>query len=55
MFCPHLLPARLAQVIKSLLQHQMWRETYSLSVAGILDHDRHSQKIVSAQLQLIDK
>ncbi|XP_005089399.1 WD repeat-containing protein 11 [Aplysia californica] len=55
MFCPHILPARLSQIIKSLLQHQTWREQYTLSVAGLLEHDKPVQKRISAQLQLIDK
>ncbi|KAH9489673.1 WD repeat-containing protein 11, partial [Bulinus truncatus] len=55
MFCPHLLPARLSQMIKCLLQHQEWRENYILSVSGLLDHDRPTQKRVNTQLLLIDK
>ncbi|CAL1537683.1 unnamed protein product [Lymnaea stagnalis] len=55
MFSPHLLPARLSQLIKCLLQHQPWREKYTLSVTGVLDHDRPSQKRANAQLQLIEK
>uniref|UniRef100_A0A2C9KHQ4 Uncharacterized protein n=1 Tax=Biomphalaria glabrata TaxID=6526 RepID=A0A2C9KHQ4_BIOGL len=55
MFSPHLLPARLSQMIKCLLQHQEWREKYSLSVSGLLEHDRPTQKRVNAQFQLIEK
>ncbi|CAG5129448.1 unnamed protein product [Candidula unifasciata] len=54
-FLPHLLPGRLCQAIKCLLQHQAWRSANSLSVAGVLEHDKLSQKVVASQLNLIDK
>ncbi|GFO31567.1 WD repeat-containing protein 11 [Plakobranchus ocellatus] len=60
-FCPHLLPGRLSQTIKCLLQHQNWRSQdkseigFNFSMAGVLDNDRSGQKRVAAQLQLVDK
>ena len=49
------MPARLSQMIKSILQHQPWREHYSLSVTGLLEHDKPVQKRIGTQLQLIDR
>ncbi|KAK3729030.1 hypothetical protein RRG08_005403 [Elysia crispata] len=60
-FMPHLLPGRLSQTIKCLLQHQNWRssdkdqEQYSFSMAGVLDNDRSGQKRVGAQLLLVER
>ncbi|XP_059139612.1 WD repeat-containing protein 11-like [Physella acuta] len=54
-FYPHLLTARQSQLLKCLLQHQAWRENYTLSITGVLDQDKSSQKRLNAQLNQIDK
>ncbi|XP_071090050.1 WD repeat-containing protein 11-like isoform X1 [Haliotis cracherodii] len=53
-FSPHLLPPKSSQLMKCLLQHQPWTEEFNLSLEGMREDDLDVQRIVNAQIQLID-
>lgn len=53
MFCPHMLPPKGSFVLKCLLQHQPWRDKYSLDPEELED-TAEASPLVTDQLYLLD-
>ncbi len=54
MFSPHLIPAKAALTLKSLLQHQPWNKAYTLKLEET-DENADIHKYVSEQLDIMER
>ncbi|XP_052771962.1 WD repeat-containing protein 11-like [Mya arenaria] len=54
-FSPHLMSSKGMFLMKYLLQHQKWAETYQLKLTGLREEDKSIETGVNKNLSLIDR
>ncbi|XP_050396083.2 WD repeat-containing protein 11 [Patella vulgata] len=54
LFCPHLVSSKSSQLLKCILQHQPWEETYNLMAPSMREDDIETENTINKQLNLID-
>lgn len=52
---PYLMPPKAAFLMKHLLQHQAWSDTYRLELKGMREEDMDTQNCVNRNFSLIDE
>ena len=49
------MPSKASLLMKYLIQHQKWSDSYSLELSGMREEDKDLQTVVNYNFDLIDK
>lgn len=54
-FSPYLMSPKAMFLMKYMLQHQKWAESYKLELEGLKEEDKELQELINRNLKLIDR